>query len=328
MVLAREVHYLKALLSGVSDSYELCTVTEGIVGMKWEGRRQSSNLEDRRGEGGVAQPLMIGGGLGTVLIMIVLALLGVPVQKLGPLLNQMGPPPQMGGAQQGAPGAAVEADPAEERLKDFVGTILADTEDVWTVLFEQEGKRYETPKLVLFRGGVRSACGAASAAVGPFYCPADQKVYLDLGFYEDLERKLDAPGEFPRAYVIAHEIGHHVQNLLGLSDQLHNLRGRVSEEEYNQQSVRLELHADFLAGVWAHHLHQKWGALTQQDIQQAMGAASAIGDDQLQKKSQGYVVPDSFTHGSSEQRVRWFMRGFKSGQLSDGNTFDIPYERL
>jgi predicted metalloprotease len=204
--------------------------------------------------------------------------------------------------------------------------VLADTEDVWTEQFKKLGKQYRKPKLVLFSGQVSSACGFANAAVGPFYCPVDQQVYLDLGFFQQLARQFKAPGEFAQAYVIAHEIGHHVQNQLGLTEKVHSLRGRVSQEEFNQMSVRLELQADFLAGVWAHHAQQNWQILEPGDVETALRAATAIGDDKLQLEAKGYVVPDSFTHGTSEQRVRWFTKGLRSGDMADGDTFGA--ERL
>jgi predicted metalloprotease len=207
-------------------------------------------------------------------------------------------------------------------LASFVGVVLADTEDVWNRLFQQQGSQYQEPKLVLFSGQVRSACGFASAASGPFYCPADRNVYIDLVFYKELKQRFGAPGDFAQAYVIAHEVGHHVQNLLGISEKVQAMRGRVSEAQYNQYSVRLELQADYFAGVWAHHA-QRMNILEQGDLEEAMRAANAIGDDTLQKQAQGHVVPDSFTHGTSEQRMRWFMKGFKSGKLEQGDTFSV-----
>jgi predicted metalloprotease len=227
---------------------------------------------------------------------------------------------------QNQPGAAVQEDgpknPEQERLVDFVEVVLADTEDVWTELFAAQGKTYRKPKLVLFTGQVQSACGNASAAVGPFYCPADEKVYLDLQFYSDLQRRFRAPGDFAQAYVIAHEIGHHVQKQLGISDKVHAAQGQVSKAEANDLSVRLELQADFFAGVWANHAQRTRMILETGDIEEALNAASAIGDDRLQKQAQGYVVPESFTHGSSAQRVRWFKRGLQTGDMSQGDTFN------
>jgi predicted metalloprotease len=233
------------------------------------------------------------------------------------LLQQIDPG---GGGQVGPldPGAPIDPanDPDGDR-KEFVRTVLADTEDVWRAQFKQFGRRYEDPTLVLFSGAVESACGQASAAVGPFYCPGDSKVYLDMSFFRELEAKFSAPGDFAQAYVVAHEVGHHVQNLLGYSDRVQNARQRSSKAEANKQSVRLELQADYLAGVWAHHANQARRFLEEGDIEAALDAATAIGDDKLQKQARGYVVPDSFTHGSSAQRVRWFSRGLKTGSFQD-----------
>jgi predicted metalloprotease len=259
--------------------------------------------------------MAVGGGLGT-LVVVVLAMLfgGDP----GAILNQIG-----GGAQ------TAEAPTAhEQELASFVKVVLADTEDVWTDLFSRQGQRYEMPQLVYYRESTDSACGTGQKQMGPFYCPADRKVYLDLSFYGDLKNKYGAPGDFALAYVVAHEVGHHVQNLLGFSDKVHRMRGRVSDEEYNRLSVRLELQADFLAGVWAHHAQRMKNVLEAGDVEEALGAASAVGDDRLQKRSRGYVVPDSFTHGTSAQRARWFRRGLESGDLSQGDTFNVPYEGL
>jgi predicted metalloprotease len=217
---------------------------------------------------------------------------------------------------------------AEEELVEFVHVVLRDTEEVWTELFSAAGRTYELPKLHLFTGQVSSACGFQSAATGPFYCPLDQKVYIDLSFFEDMKNRLGAPGDFAHAYVIAHEVGHHVQKLLGISDEVHNKRMRSSEEEANELSVRMELQADFLAGVWAHHAEKNWQILEEGDVEEALRAATAIGDDRLQMRSRGFVVPESFTHGSSEQRVRWFFEGLKTGDMNRGNTFDIPYGQL
>jgi hypothetical protein len=284
--------------------------------MRWQGSRQSENVEDRRGMRG---PAMAGGGLGMLILVIIVIFLGGDPRPL--LRNiQVAPP---GGAQQAGP-----VDPAQEELKQFVSVVLADCEDVWTALFRQQGREYVKPKLVLFSGRVQSACGMASSATGPFYCPADQNVYIDLSFYEEMKTRFRAPGDFAQAYVIAHEIGHHVQNQLGLMEPVHRARGRVSEREYNQLSVRLELQADFLAGVWAHHADRMRQILEPGDIEEALNAATAIGDDRLQKQAQGHVVPDSFTHGTSAQRVRWFKRGFESGDMSRGDTFDLDYDQL
>lgn len=286
--------------------------------MRIDGQRESSNVEDRRGmRPGV---MLGGGGIVSVIVVIVALLLGVDPR---PLLQNM--PQQQTQTQQQGP---VQSTPEEDQLKRFVSVVLADTEDVWGGIFRQNGKQYQQPTLVLFRGSVQSACGNATSAVGPFYCPGDQRVYIDLGFYDQLRRQLHSPGDFAQAYVIAHEVGHHVQNLLGYSRRVDQMRGRVSEEEMNQLSVRLELQADYLAGVWAFHAQKMRNALEPGDIEEAMNAAKNIGDDALQKQAQGYVVPDSFTHGTSEQRMRWFMRGYKAGDLSQGDTFSIDYNRL
>jgi len=257
--------------------------------------------------------MMVGGGLGTLVIILIAVFLGIDPR---PLLNQQGMQPAPEAQQQ--PGPAGE----EDELKQFVRVVLADTEDVWRDQFRQMGKTYQEPRLVLFSNQVESACGFASAAVGPFYCPGDGKVYLDLSFFDQLQRQFRAPGEFAQAYVIAHEIGHHMQNLLGISERVSAMRGRVSPAQYNQLSVRLELQADFLAGLWAHHAQRSRQILEAGDVESALRAASAIGDDRLQRESQGRVVPDSFTHGTSEQRVRWFRRGLQSGRFSDGDTFN------
>jgi predicted metalloprotease len=269
--------------------------------MRWEGRRQSKNVEDRRN---VAGPVMVGGGLFTILIMIVLMFLGAPPEQLAKIA--VPPPPQQRipqGQQQ-----------ANDEMKQFVSVVLADNEDVWGKLFPQHFQaRFSPPTLVLFTGRVQSACGFASAAAGPFYCPLDKKVYIDLSFYDELKRRFGAPGDFAQAYVIAHEIGHHVQNLLGISEKVQSMRPRLSEKDYNKLSVRMELQADFLAGVWAHHVARYAGIVDEGDIREAVNAAAAIGDDRIQKQTQGYIVPDAFTHGSSEQRVRWFLYGLKEG---------------
>jgi predicted metalloprotease len=289
--------------------------------MRWQGRRESENVEDRRGRRG--GPVMIGGGLGGLAVIVVLLLLGVNPQQILQFLQQNAP---RGGPVQNAP-----LDPANDpqaELKQFVSVVLADTEDVWTDLFRKMQNRYEKPKLVLFTGRVQSACGFATDAVGPFYCPADQKVYLDLRFFDEMKSRLGAPGDFAQAYVIAHEVGHHVQNLMGITDQVDAQRRRLSKEEFNRLSVRLELQADFFAGVWAHHAQQMRNILEEGDIEEALGAATAIGDDRLQKQGQGYVVPDSFTHGTSAQRVRWLTNGLKSGKVKDGDTFSLDYNQL
>jgi uncharacterized protein len=278
--------------------------------MRWQGGRQSENVEDRRGMRG---PVMVGGGLFTLVIVIIVMLLGGDPRAL---LQQIQPPGGQAGPLE--PGAPIDPanDPDGDR-KEFVATILADTENVWREQFMQLGQRYQEPKLVLFSGQTQSACGFADAAVGPFYCPADYKVYLDMGFFRELEQRFRASGDFAQAYVVAHEVGHHVQNLLGWSDQVHAAQQRVSKVEGNQLSVRLELQADFLAGVWANHANRARHFLESGDVELALKAATAIGDDKLQKQSRGYVVPDSFTHGSSEQRVRWFSRGLTTGNFEE-----------
>lgn len=275
--------------------------------MRWIGRRQSENVEDRRGGGG--GKMLVGGGLGvTVLALIIYFLGGDPSQ----LLNQNGAT-----TQQQRP----VSNEQEDKAKEFVSVVLADTEDIWTKLFAEMGRTYEKPKLVVFRDYVQSACGNASSASGPFYCPGDHQVYIDLSFYDELHNRFNAPGDFAMAYVVAHEIGHHVQNLLGISSKVQAMRNRVSEAEANALSVRLELQADFFAGVWAHYEEKLNNAIEVGDIEEALNAANAIGDDRLQKESQGYVVPDAFTHGTSEQRMYWFKKGYTSGDLDQGDTF-------
>ena len=281
--------------------------------MRWKEGRRSENVEDRRG---IPAGVAIGGGIGTLLIVLVATFLGAdPRQVLNLLQNQQQAAPQQGGAP-------VPGDPAEEERKDFVGAVLADTEDVWEDVFQSVNKQYEKPKLVLFRGGTKSQCGPATSSVGPFYCPVDQKVYIDLGFFQELREKFRAPGDFAQAYVIAHEVGHHVQNLLGISDKVHSLQSRGSKAEANELSTRLELQADFLAGVWANHAQKMKQILEVGDVETALRAAEAIGDDRLQMEAQGYVVPDSFTHGTSKQRMRWLMKGLKTGDLKEMDTFN------
>jgi predicted metalloprotease len=283
--------------------------------MQWRGRRQSDNVEDRRGAGtggGGRLPggLLTKGGLGTIVIILIISWL-TGTNPLS-LLQQAG-----GSDYTIGQTTPYVASAEEEELAAFVKTVLASTEDVWS----QIKNDYREPTLVLFTNQVESACGMASSASGPFYCPGDEKVYIDLAFYEELKSKLNAPGDFAQAYVIAHEVGHHLQHLLGITDKVHGMRNRVSEEEYNQLSVKLELQADFLAGVWAHHAQQMNPFLDPGDLEEALNAASAIGDDRLQKQFQGYVVPDSFTHGTSEQRMRWFKKGFDTGDPAQGDTF-------
>jgi len=280
--------------------------------MRWIGGRESSNVEDRRGlsaGGGVA----IGGGLIGVIFLVIKLLSGGDVS--GDIQNQIQNQPQEMTAEEKAKD--------DERAK-FISVVLGYTEDVWDSLFTANGRQYVKPKLVLFRNSVESACGMASAASGPFYCPGDQEVYIDLSFYEELDNRFQAPGDFAEAYVIAHEIGHHVQKLLGISDKMDRLRQQLSQGEYNKYSVMLELQADFFAGVWAHHAQQMKNILERGDIDEALNAANAIGDDRLQKETQGYVVPESFTHGTSQQRMYWFKKGFDTGDMNQGDTFRDP----
>ena len=284
--------------------------------MKWEGNRQSDNVEDRRGSGGGGMPVFGGRsiGIGT----IVVALLGGWVLGINPMtllgLLSGGNPAQV---QQ----APAQRPPADDTMARFVSTVLADTEDVWQEVFRQQGSNYQQPRLVLFRGATPTACGTGQAAMGPFYCPGDRKVYIDLGFYQTLKDRLGAPGDFAQAYVIAHEVGHHVQNLLGISTKVDQMRGRVGQAELNRLSVRLELQADCFAGVWAHHAQNARQILEQGDVEEAMNAAAKIGDDALQRAGGGAVVPDSFTHGTSAQRQRWFHTGLQHGSLKSCDTF-------
>lgn len=278
--------------------------------MRWRGERQSENIEDRRGmsRGGIA----LGGGLGSIVVLIIALLLGAdPRQFLEQAPVDQGPETQ----------TSRTANPEEEELKSFTRVVLASTEDVWSDIFRQSGGNYRQPTLVLFTDQVSSACGQASAAVGPFYCPGDEKLYLDFAFFRDLQSRFRAPGDFAQAYVIAHEVGHHVQRLLGTMDRVSAAQRQRGEAEANALSVRLELQADFLAGVWAHYAQRK-GLLETGDIEEALSAASAVGDDRLQRESQGYVVPDSFTHGSSDQRIRWFRLGLETGDIRQGDTFN------
>jgi predicted metalloprotease len=259
---------------------------------------------------------MVGGGLGTILLVLVALYFGIDPAII--VDQSQSPVPGPGTPSQTVP---YSASPEESRLADFVSVVLADTEDTWHALFREMGKTYEEPSLVLFSGAVESACGYASAAVGPFYCPADHKLYIDLSFYNDLQSRFGAPGDFAQAYVIAHEVGHHVQNLLGIAEKVHSLRSQVSEVDANKLSVLTELQADCFAGVWAHHADQARRIIEEGDVEEALNAASSIGDDRLQRRSRGYVTPDSFTHGSSAQRVRWFKRGMETGNIGQCNTF-------
>jgi uncharacterized protein len=285
--------------------------------MKWEGQRQSDNVEDRRAGGGGGLRLGGGVGIGTIIIAVLASLIfGInPLTVLGVL---------GGGGPAVAPqsqGPAAKP-PANDEAAAFVSTVLADTEEVWGRIMQGAGARYAEPKLVLFRGAVGTACGTGQSAMGPFYCPGDQKVYLDMAFFETLRARMGAPGDFAQAYVVAHEVAHHVQNQLGITGKVDSMRGRVSEQEMNALSVRVELQADCLAGVWAHHSQKSKGWLERGDIEEALNAAAQIGDDNLQRKSQGTIVPESFTHGSSQQRMTWLKRGLESGSLQQCNTFE------
>jgi predicted metalloprotease len=291
--------------------------------MRWKDERQSDNVEDRRGQGGGFGGMSArrgGIGIGAILVALVGGwLLGVnPLEILG-LIGGMDGGPAVQAPAQSAPGqrGASPADPGGR----FVSTVLASTEDAWTEVFRQGGSRYRPPRLVMFTGATRTACGLGQSAAGPFYCPEDQTVYIDLGFYEMLQRRFKAPGDFAQAYVVAHEVGHHVQNQLGTMEKVQSRRQRMSERQYNQLSVRLELQADCYAGIWARQSQQAKGWLEEGDVEEGLNAASQIGDDTMQKREQGTVVPDAFTHGSSRQRVHWFRAGMESGQLSDCDTF-------
>jgi len=301
--------------------------------MRWRGKRKSNNVEDRRsmrvsGQGGLGggsgmlrllpMAFKFLGFKGTAILVVCVGAYGLFTGNLDNMLGDLG-------LQQGTtvskPAEPLQETAEEKELVDFVSVILADTEETWTTLFRQKGKTYQEPRLVLFRGSVQSACGMAQSAIGPFYCPADQKVYIDLDFYDQLKNRFKAPGDFAQAYVIAHEVGHHVQNLLGISSKVHAARNKLSKAEGNKLSVQLELQADCLAGVWAHHANRARQLLEEGDVEEGLAAASAIGDDTLQKQSKGYVTPDSFTHGSSAQRVKWFKIGLESGDMNSCNTF-------
>jgi uncharacterized protein len=287
--------------------------------MEWQGREESENVEDRRGLG--RKTAVVGGGTAVVILLLALVF-GVDPQKLVDLTNQ-------GAAPQGAEQPARRVDPEEEGLAHFSKVVFHDTEVVWSELFRKMGKQYQYPVLVLYSGQVDSACGRAESAVGPFYCPGDSRVYIDLSFYRDMQRKLNAPGEFARAYVIAHEVGHHVQRLLGYSQRVEEARRRGNKTDINHMSVRLELQADYFAGVWAHHAQEKFHFLEKGDVDSALHAAFEIGDDRLQQKARGYVVPDSFTHGTSEQRTRWFLNGFRTGDVPAARAlFERRYDEL
>lgn len=275
--------------------------------MLWRNRRQSGNVEDRRGGSGK----IIGGGIGTIILAIIVWIMGGnPLDFLNT------------GQLQNNQSASTEI-PANDTVAQFVAVVLAETEDVWDSIFRVSGETYVQPKLVIFRNTVQSACGMASDASGPFYCPGDQKVYMDLSFFEEMKNRFKAPGDFAIAYVIAHEIGHHVQNQLGVLDKAQQLKNRTDEVGANRVQVKVELQADFLAGIWAHHISKYKNLLEEGDAEEALNAASAVGDDRLQREYQGRVVPDAFTHGTSEQRMRWFMKGFNSGDLRQGNTLEM-----
>lgn len=273
--------------------------------MRWIGRRESGNVEDRRGMGGG----LIGGGLGATVLGIIIYLLG-------------GDPSDVLNQSTGNRPATEQQKQAQEQDAKFVKVVLADTEDVWDKLFRERGQEYKHPVLVLFDGRVSSACGNASAATGPFYCPLDERVFIDLSFYQELKERFSAPGDFAMAYVVAHEVGHHVQHLLGISDRVQQQQQSGSAQQANALSVRLELQADYFAGVWAHHAQELKDVLEPGDLEEALGAANAIGDDRLQQEAKGYAVPESFTHGTSAQRMKWFRKGYESGDPNGGNTFE------
>ncbi len=288
----------------------LKNLTVGGERMKWRGRGQSTNVEDRRGRG-IGGIGIAGGGIGLVIVIIMTFLGGGNSDDI--LSNIQG--------TNTAGNAPYQETEQEKELANFVSVVLADTEVVWSELFNEKGMEYTKPTMVLYNDQVQSACGTAGSAVGPFYCPGDYKLYIDLSFYEELNNKFQAPGDFAMAYVIAHEVGHHVQTLLGTNEKVMSLRNQMSEAEFNQYLIRLELQADYYAGVFAHYAEGQ-GYLDVGDIKEAITAASAVGDDNIQKKSQGYVVPESFTHGTSEQRVRWFKKGYENGTIKDGDTFN------
>ncbi len=274
--------------------------------MLWRNRRQSGNVENRRGSGG-----FVAGGIGTIIIAIIVWLLGGnPLEFLG------------SGQMQNSENVTTNI-PENDTVAQFVAVVLADTEDVWDSIFRASGETYRQPKLVIFRNSVHSACGMASEASGPFYCPGDEKVYMDLGFFDEMKSRFGAPGDFAIAYVIAHEIGHHIQNQLGIIEKASRLKENATEKQANRIQVKVELQADFLAGVWAHYMSKYRNILEEGDTEEALNAASAVGDDRLQQQFQGRVVPDAFTHGTSEQRMRWFKKGYQSGDINQGNTLDL-----
>ena len=283
--------------------------------MRWRGERQSDNVNDRRGMGGGGK-MAVGGGIGTIIIVIIGLLMGRdPSQILSDVVQNQS------SSYTTNTTSTRQIDPANDTVAQLVSTVLASTEDVWSSIFKQANASYQMPQLTMFEGSERTACGQGLSEMGPFYCPADQTVYIDLGFCDELANKFKAPGNFAIAYVVAHEVGHHVQNLLGTSSQVQNMRGRVSEAEYNKYSVALELQADFYAGLWAYHANKMRNILEPGDLERALKAANAIGDDKLQKEATGRVVPDAFTHGTSAQRMEWFKKGFQTGDINQGNTF-------
>lgn len=284
--------------------------------MKWTGRRESSNVDDRRGLSG--GKIAAGGGVVGIVIYLLYTLLSGNNIDSSQIQQQLSE--QTNQSAQLTP----EEQRADDERASFVKVVLAETEDVWNKIFSEKGQQYSEPALVLFRGVVESACGNASSASGPFYCPGDNKLYIDLSFYQDLQYKLNAPGDFPMAYVVAHEVGHHIQNLMGTADKVNRLRQQLSETEFNKYSVMMELQADFYAGVWAHHAQKMKDILDADDIAEALNAASAIGDDRLQKQATGQVMPDAFTHGTSAQRMYWFKKGYETGDIKQGDTFSSP----
>lgn len=284
--------------------------------MRWQNRRLSDNVEDRRGSGGGGGGGIRNLGIGGVIIIVVLAL--ITKQSPTQLLSKVS---QSGGTNTAQESSQTVTKASDEEAQ-FASTVLANTEDVWTALFKEMNKEYQAPKMVLFSDVDESGCGTAQSAMGPFYCPADDRVYLDLSFFNEMETRFKVVGDFSKAYVIAHEVGHHIQNLLGISRKVQAMRSQLSETEYNKLSVKLELQADFLAGVWAHHAQRMDNILDPGDIEEALNAASAVGDDKLQEAANGRVVPDAFTHGTSAQRMRWFKKGFETGDIKQGDTFN------
>jgi len=282
--------------------------------MRWKGRRESDNFEDRRGMSG--RGLAVGGGIGAIVIAVIVSLLGGDPQEVLQQLQTAAPPQQE---------KSINISPEEQELTSFVRVVLASTEDVWSELLQEQGATYQEPNLVLYRDETSTACGAGLTAMGPFYCPADQKLFIDLSFNDELKNRFGAPGEFAMAYVVAHEVGHHIQHLNGTMAKVQEMRGQLSEKAYNKLSVKLELQADFLAGVWAHHANKLQKLLEAGDIEAGLKAANAIGDDKLQMQAQGRIVPDAFTHGTSKQRVYWFKKGYETGDLSQGDTFNYAY---